>query len=111
MTEPLDPDTLAEGERLWAALRHLTESEKDEAAAWLYDNAPALLAAARDGVRCTAALHQIADLTDQFGSKMDFDIHSIARAALSADAGDQGTWMGGGLEITYPSAEAGDTDA
>jgi site-specific DNA-methyltransferase (adenine-specific) len=30
--------------------------------------------------------------------------------ALSAEAGDQGTWMGGGLEITYPSAEAGDTD-
>jgi hypothetical protein len=29
---------------------------------------------------------------------------------LSAEAGDQGTWMGGGLEITYPSAEAGDTD-
>jgi hypothetical protein len=29
---------------------------------------------------------------------------------LSAGAGDQGTWMGGGLEITYPSAEAGDTD-
>jgi hypothetical protein len=91
MTEPLDPDTLAEGERLWSALRHLTESEKDEAAAWLYDNAPALLAAARDGVRCTAALHQIAHLTDQFGSKMDFDIHSIARSALvplSAEAGD-----------------------
>jgi hypothetical protein len=29
---------------------------------------------------------------------------------LSAEAGDQGTWMGGGLEITYPSAEVGDTD-
>jgi hypothetical protein len=29
---------------------------------------------------------------------------------LSAEAGDQGTWMGGGLEITYPSAEAGDTE-
>jgi hypothetical protein len=30
---------------------------------------------------------------------------------LSDEAGDQGTWMGGGLEITYPSDEAGDTDA
>jgi hypothetical protein len=47
----------------------------------------------------------------------------IARAALSAEAGDPkvkdashgresdtGNWMGGGLEITYLSAEAGDTD-
>jgi hypothetical protein len=34
---------------------------------------------------------------------------------VSAEAGDPipsvpSTWMGGGLEITYPSAEAGDTD-
>jgi hypothetical protein len=54
--------------------------------------------------RLTAALDRICwDLDDD-------DPTEIARAALSAEADDQGTWMGGGLEITYPSAEAGDTD-
>jgi hypothetical protein len=60
-----------------------------------------------------AALHLIANTTDQFGRHSNIQVHSFARAALqpaSAKAGDQGTWMGGGLEITYLSAEAGDTD-
>jgi hypothetical protein len=92
MADPLDPATLA---HLYALPPYrLTKAE-----------VRILVAVARDHARLTAAL-------DRISWDIDDDNHvEIARAALSAEAGDQGTWMGGGLEITYPSAEAGDTDA
>jgi hypothetical protein len=51
----------------------------------------------------------IADL-QQLKENLTQLANGAALIRLSAEAGDQGTWMGGGLEITYPSAEVGDTD-
>jgi hypothetical protein len=91
-----------------ADLRHdISEPDNDGTVLVQADDVAALLATY---AKMGAALHLIANTTDQFGRHPNVQVHSFARAALSAEAGDQGTWMGGGLEITYPSAEAGDTD-
>ena len=36
-----------------------------------------------DNQRLRVALHNIAEATDQFGPHMNFDLHSVARDALS----------------------------
>jgi hypothetical protein len=156
MTEPLDADTLAEGERLrhnaegWGIGLDASRASHHPWSHWLDENADALLAVARDHARLTAenetlfaractaeyleasGLEKLAEceqalaLYEAENAKMTEELARVqevrdALAALdglptgtpplSAEAGDQGTWMGGGLEITYPSAEAGDTDA
>jgi hypothetical protein len=75
--EPLDPDTLAEGERLLAAQSGFFMS--DDWRKWACRNAPALLAVARDHARLTAALIAIRD--DDL-----VDYPEVARAALAPDA-------------------------
>jgi hypothetical protein len=54
MTEPLDPDTLAEGDRLLDLHTSLSPEADERLDEWLFVNAPALLAVARDHARLKA---------------------------------------------------------
>jgi hypothetical protein len=104
MMQPLDPDTLAEGERLWAAVASNPDNEVAMASwdFWAWPHFAALLAVARDHARLTAALQEIADDHEPeplVGTQQRAWCHcgnwapynctaAIARAALSAEAGD-----------------------
>jgi hypothetical protein len=92
MAEPLDADTLAAMELLW---RTATRNANNVLVP--RPDFAALLAVARDHARLTAENEALRETLVETQ-------HRLFRSM----AGDQKTWMGGGLEITYPSAEATD---
>jgi hypothetical protein len=82
--EPLDPDTLAEGERLWGRILYeddWTWSENESAQDWMVDHAAALLAVARDHARLTAEVKTLRGLLRSIG-------YGNVVNLLSAEAGD-----------------------
>jgi hypothetical protein len=85
MVEPLDPDTLAR--LVW--LQTSGEATDYDFSVWVLDNADTIEAVARDHARLTAANARLTAALDRICWDIEGDDHvEIARAALSAEAGD-----------------------
>jgi uncharacterized membrane protein YccC len=98
MAEPLDPDTLAKGERLLvrASRSRHTVADRAALAKWGFNNLAALLAVARDHARLTALVNKRAD--DE-NARLRAE---VARLTAKVEELQRALWS--------VSAEAGDTD-
>jgi hypothetical protein len=87
MVEPLDPDTLAEGERLDEKERTTEGLDSyyqatDDLSGWLWLNRAALLAVARDHARLTASKQALVDKVKRLEDRVA-ELHYENQALIS----------------------------